>query len=158
MKHGLQQYTVAGVLLHRTHGAPLVALRSRTNGSYLHLQAGPAEAGAILLELKGAYLPYPNAHDILASFFFRHRFKGKKLVISSVAEELPTATIEYRRGLRSFSEQLRPADGLALALRIGLPIYLTREAIRQAQPPAAERDTQESCAEPYLYIEQAHGA
>jgi bifunctional DNase/RNase len=159
MEQELNQYTVAGVLLHREDGIPLISLRKRSDGSYLHIQAAPAEAGAILLELKKAYLPYPNAHDLLASFFLRHRFKGKRLVITALSAKLPGARFEYRRGLRTFTEDLRPADGIALALRIGLPIYITSGAARQDDLKAEEPSESNVPEEPYLYIEeQAHRA
>jgi bifunctional DNase/RNase len=162
MRNGLRRYTVAGVLLHENSGVPLVTLRSSYDGTYLYLQAGPSEAGAILLELKHAYLPYPTAHDLLASLFFRHRFRGKKLVISGLAEKLPTARLEYRRGLKTYTEELRPADGIALALRLGLPIYLTGEAIEQGmrreQPSRQPAEREKETEEPYLYIGQLNPA
>ena len=148
-------------MLHRDNGSPLITLKSRTDGSYLRLHAGPSEASAILLELKRAALPYPTIHDILASVLFRHRFKGKKLVISALSEEVPAARFEYRRMFRSFTEVLRPADGIALALRIGLPIYLSLEAVRQGEQMienAGFPRSRSAPGKPYLSIEQARHA
>jgi len=95
----------------------------------------------------------PSAHDLLVHFFLRHRFKVTKIIISHVDEEFSSALIHYRKGPRQYRIEALPADAIAIALRLGLLIYLTEEAAADMHNRAVVDSLFSGQNQSYLYVE-----
>ncbi len=149
----MKEFTVKGMALHRSTKVPFVVLKQRDEEISLPVPVGALEASSILIELEGATPPRPSAHDLIAHFFVRHRFKVTQIVISHVDEEFSAALIHYRKGPKSFSMEALPADAIAVALRLSAPIYLTDEAVASARGKAYVEEVLESTAPSYLYVQ-----
>jgi bifunctional DNase/RNase len=70
-------------------------------------------------------------HDLFFQFMQKHRFSIKKLVLSSGREGKITARLFYGRGAFPYTLDVRPSDGIALALRSKSPILATVSLIDQ---------------------------
>ena len=102
---------------------PVAVLSDATGKRVLPLWIGPSEASSIIVELEEIKSPRPLAHDILASYFQRHGFMMDGLEIYGQSGEFGyNARIKYHRRLRHFEMEVRPSDGLALAVRLKAPV------------------------------------
>jgi uncharacterized protein len=101
---------------------PIVVLEDRVTDRRLSLPVGPYEASAIILELECISTPRPLAHDLLAYFFTEGGFCLEEVELSGEPGPDARARLTYRRGLRKYEKEVRPADALALALRLNVPV------------------------------------
>jgi uncharacterized protein len=105
------------------NGEPAVVLEDRATDRRLFLPVGPYEAGAIILELESISTPRPQAHDLLAYFFSEGGFCLDEVELFGEPDSGTRARLTYRRGLRKYEKEVRPADALALALRLKAPLF-----------------------------------
>ncbi len=96
----------------------------------LPIWIGPFEASAIIVELEGITPPRPLTHDLLAMHFLRHGFSMDRLEIYGHSpQDCYRSRIVYHRRMRSFLMEVRPSDGLALAVRLGAPIVALEDLL-----------------------------
>jgi len=131
MKVEKVEFTVAGVALDGESDIPMVLMRDISGMLLIAVPVGAFEASAIIIELEGLHPPRPLTHDLLAEFLRRHRFTLLSFELYERLEDGFLGCIRYQKGFKSFSMEVRPSDGIALALRMGSPIL--------ANPDLAER-------------------
>jgi uncharacterized protein len=102
---------------------PIVILEDRATDRSISLPVGPYEAGAIILELECISTPRPLAHDLLAYFFLEGGFSLDEVELFGEPNSGSRARLTYHRGLRRYEKEVRPADALALALRLNAPVF-----------------------------------
>ncbi len=120
---------VAGISLDKNDENPQVLLQNEDGTLALSFGTGAFEAGAIIVEMEKVRTPAPFTHDSFAGFLTRHGFKLDHLFLHSFVLDTCSAEMVYRKGLRRFTSGIKPGDGIALALRLGAPLYV----------PASER-------------------
>jgi uncharacterized protein len=120
MKKGFSGIRVRGVSMENDE--PIVILEDRATDRRLALPVGPYEASAIILELECISTPRPLAHDLLAYFFIEGGFCLDEVELWGKPGTDTRARLAYRRGLRKYEKEVRPADALALALRLNVPV------------------------------------
>jgi uncharacterized protein len=120
MKKGYSGLRVRGVSAENDE--PTVILEDRETDRRLRLPVGPYEASAILLELECISTPRPLAHELLAFFFQEGGFCLDEVELYGGPGSGFRARLAYRKGLRRFEKEVRPADALALALRLNRPV------------------------------------
>lgn len=119
-----QEFVVLGVTLHGRHDDPTLLLRSTTDESIVALSVGAAEAAAVVLEIEGAVSPVPLTHHLLPELFVRHGFRALRVEVLLNGDNQPAAELHYHAFGADHQLPLRPSDGVSIALRCGLPIYL----------------------------------
>jgi len=102
---------------------PLVLLVDDANRLF-SLPVGPFEANSIIVEAEGIKMPRPLTHDLFVAFLNRHGFKIKYMEIYGIQEGKFLARVIYKKGIMSFSMDIRPSDGIALAVRLGFSIFI----------------------------------
>jgi bifunctional DNase/RNase len=148
MRGNFVELWVHGVAVDPGEGMPVVILYDPEGRSGIPVPIGPFEASAIILELEGVAPPRPHTHDLLASFFKEGGFKLEavelygepgSVTVGEFKGELgsPLARLVYRRGLRRSVREVRPSDGIALALRLKAPIRTERRLLRQRGLPGS---------------------
>ncbi len=121
MDNGLVELRVRGVALDGPEGAPLVVLEDRARRRRVEFPAGPFEASAIIMELEGIAPPRPLTHDLLAEIFREGGFTLDEVVLGTSRGSV-SARLKYRKGQCRLVRDVRPADAVALAIRLGAPI------------------------------------
>ena len=116
------EFVVRGIAIEKETEMPMVLLHEKGGHRVLPLWVGPSEASSIIVEMEGVQPPRLLTHDLLTFLFNRHKFKMKSLEIYGVVDEKHLARIHYTRGWRRYTVDVRPSDGVALALRMGAPI------------------------------------
>ena len=116
---------VAGITLDKNEDNPRILLRSRDDAITLSLCTGAFEAGAIIVEMEKIKSSVPFTHDSFADFLTRHGFKVEHLLLHTFLGDNCLAKMVYRKGLRKYAADMRPSDGIALAIRLGAPLYVS---------------------------------
>lgn len=130
--------TVAGIAAGPIHTDPVLLLRCTRDDSVVSLPLGAAEAGSIVLALEGAVSSDPQTHDLFVTLFDLHGLRARHLMIYAGDGQERHARLSYSDRSANYSLRVRPSDGVAIAVRMGAPIYLhaalyARE--RGAAPP-----------------------
>jgi bifunctional DNase/RNase len=145
--------TVAGVALDGEAEVPIVLLRNSAGIPALSVPVGAFEASAIILEIEGIHPPRPLTHDLLAEMFKRHKFRLDGFELYARDAESFLGRLWYHRGLRRYSMEVRPSDGIALALRLEAPITAADDLAEPAADPARELTAEFLLAKDVLYLE-----
>lgn len=127
------ELNVKGIALDQKSGMPLILLSEEKGQRLLPIWIGPFEASSIILQMEGVRPPRALTHDILALMFRRHGLKVQYLEIYSATENSYLSRVVYRKHFRSYSIEVRPSDGIALALRTGGSIF-AEESVFTAHP------------------------
>jgi len=126
------QLHIKGFFLDPDH-MPVAVLSDVSGERILSIWIGPSEASSIIVELEEIKSPRPLAHDLLARYFQRHGFIMDGLEIFGHAGEFGyNARLKYHRRLRHFDMDVRPSDGLALAVRLKAPILAEERLLSAA--------------------------
>ena len=123
MKENMLQFTIKGIALDEESQMPIIILQSEETNRIIPLWIGPFEASAIIIEIEEVKPPRPLTHDLLSEFFLKHHYKLKYVYIYDFIDDSHIAKIVYKKGFKSYSLEIRPSDGIALALRLKAPIY-----------------------------------
>ncbi|TVR88230.1 MAG: bifunctional nuclease family protein [Spirochaetaceae bacterium] len=124
-----QEYAVLGVTLHGRQDDPSLLLQHTSSDSVVALTVGASEAAAVVLEIEGVVSSTPLTHHLLPALFVRHGFEALRLELQLDSESQPVATLYYRALGEDHRLLLRPSDGVSIALRFGLPIYVDSEIL-----------------------------
>lgn len=120
---------VIGVRVEQPQNQPVLLLRESDGDRYLPIWIGQTEATAIVLEQQGVESARPLTHDLI------------KILIESFGRSLKEVRIvDLQEGTfyadLVFDEQTtvsaRPSDSIALALRIGVPIFASEAVLAEA--------------------------
>ena len=127
----MQTFEVKGIALEQKSRLPLVLLHNEEKNILVPIYIGPAEASAIIVEMEGVQPPRPLTHDLLAELFHKHHFKLICCEIYRCLEDKQLARIRYRSRFSSCEMEVRPSDGIALAVRLSAPIMVADEVIEK---------------------------
>jgi uncharacterized protein len=116
-------------------GVPVVLLRDPESGSVLPIWVGAAEAQAIALALHGVIVPRPMTHDLMASLLSTLGADVDEVVVHDLRNNTYFGTVRLRvAGEKKIRDvDSRPSDAMALALRTGAPIRVSRKILME--PP-----------------------
>ncbi len=142
MNAAMIELRVRGVAVGRDGSDPVLVLEDPVSGGKLAVPAGPSEAGAILLEIEGLSPAKPGPHDVLASMFRDHGFKLERIELREDGMGPDgarfRAKLVYRGGMRRWRRDARPADAIALALKLGAPVAAPAGIADRCPWPAAK--------------------
>ncbi|MBM3278800.1 MAG: bifunctional nuclease family protein [Candidatus Handelsmanbacteria bacterium] len=123
----------------------------------LPIAIGQFEAAAIQMHLEQEEPSRPISYDLLTSILNRLSAPLRRVLIHTARKQIYYAriTIETDRQLRELDS--RPSDAIALALRTGAPIFVTRELLdlvgyetEEGEAQISEAITRFSDLEPHL--------
>ena len=128
---------VHGVLADPQTESHIIILRDPQNTAVLPIWVGQTEGMAIRFALEGVSPPRPQTHDLMKETLQHLGVQVEKVVINAVNDNVYFATLHLRSrrpppGTAQIPESqepqewgidARPSDAIALALRIGAPIY-----------------------------------
>ena len=124
-----RKVVLIGNSLLRTEHAFVVVLTDPETRLRLPFTTGPSEAYGILASLEGTQTARPTTHDLLLNIASRLSVVPKDVTITGVEDGMFVTVIRLFDS--STGEDIwmdcRPSDGIALALRRGIPIYIEDE-------------------------------
>ncbi len=136
---------LVGVRVEMPTNNPIVLLRE-ANGQHrvLPIFIGPVEATAIAFALQGVVTPRPMTHDLLKDLLGALGVGVDRIVITELRDRTFYAEIEMTSSGGSSSKvSSRPSDAIALAARLGTPIYASESVLDEAAVTVSDEDEEE---------------
>ena len=123
----------------------VVFLKEVKRERYLPIIIGVPEADAIAIKLQNAEVPRPLTHDLLSSMIQTLGGRVTHIIVNDLVDETFYARIVMDVEGRHVEVDSRPSDAIALAVRVGVPIYveeavLEKNAIEPDETRAPEEE------------------
>lgn len=126
---------------------PVVILKDMDGKRFLPILIGPFEATAIALALEGAPVPRPLTHDLMRTVLETLDAKLEQVVVHDIRESTFFAKLIIRTDGELQEIDARPSDGIALALRMKAPIYVSDKIVLEES--VSEKKTDEADVEKF---------
>ncbi|MGI6208767.1 MAG: bifunctional nuclease family protein [Anaerolineae bacterium] len=110
----------------------LVILSEQGGHRYLAIYIGAFEADAITIRLQGAALWRPMTHDLLLRTISQLGGEVLRVVVTDLRNDTFFANIYIRQNGEEIAVDSRPSDALALAVRAGVPIFVSESVMEQS--------------------------
>jgi uncharacterized protein len=123
----VEQVTLDPVL-----GAPVVILREKEGNRTVPIWIGQGEAAAIVSELRKVSMARPSTHDLMKDMLFRLRADVVQVSITDLQNGTFFAEVGLQTTDGAVRVDSRPSDAIALALRVGAPIWVEHEVMEKA--------------------------
>ncbi len=120
----LIQMKVEGLLFDPRSGMYILLLHQIDGNETLPIWIGKPEADAIALALGKVLTPRPLTHDLIKNVFDGFNVKVTRIVITEIVDNTYHALIHATDGKREAKIDSRPSDAVAVALRVGAPIFV----------------------------------
>jgi hypothetical protein len=124
--------------LDRASSTPVVILQESEGSRVLPIWIGPGEASAIAMELAGMKFSRPLTHDLFASVILGLGGTLQRVMITRVVDNTYYAELVISRGTELISVDARPSDSIAIALRMGAPMFTTEDLLENTAIEVAE--------------------
>ncbi len=100
---------------------------------------GSVEAQAIAMHLQGIQSSRPLTHDLFASVLEQHHISLRRVFIYKIEQDLFFTELLFRdKDGNETKIEARTSDAIALAVRMGTPIYTTEEVLSFTNQPLTE--------------------
>ncbi len=140
--------------LDQNTNSPVILLKERDGERVLPIWIGPAEAGAIAMEMQGVKAQRPMTHDLLKHVIVGLGGELRRVTITNVRDNTYFAELLIRRDEQMVQVDARPSDCIALALRLQAPIFTSDDLLNhsgtETGPPAPERRLDAESLKQYL--------
>ncbi len=134
---------VDSVRVHMRTGRHVLVLRESGRGRLLMIWVGVNEANAIAMKLQGVTPERPLTHDLMVTMLDAVDVRVDRIVISDLADETFHARLLLVGTDSRHEIDARPSDAIALAVRIGAPIYATTDVLDRAATSPDDDDDEE---------------
>jgi bifunctional DNase/RNase len=128
---GLLAVEVRGVVVDPETQSPVLFLVDPASEKGLPVWIGLGEAQAISLGLRNITPPRPLTHDLMKSMLDLLHARVERVVISDLKENTYYATVKLRAGRKTWEVDSRPSDAVAIALKFGAPLFLSRALVQK---------------------------
>jgi bifunctional DNase/RNase len=136
----LVEVKVERLTLDRATKTPVVVLREENGERILPIWIGSGEASAIQMHMVGVSVERPLTHDLLVSTIRELGAVLKRVSITGVEQNTYFARLELSTDDRELTLDARPSDSIAVALRIGSPIYADDSLLEVIQGQVSDSD------------------
>ena len=120
---------VVGIRVEQPANQPVLLLRESEGDRYLPIWIGQTEANAIIFEQQGVEPPRPLTHDLFRDVIGALGHSLKEVRIVDLQEGTFYADLVFDSGVRVSA---RPSDSVAIALRMGVPIFVEEAVLDEA--------------------------
>lgn len=135
--------------------SPIVLLRDMEERNFLPIWIGMFEAAAIAMELQDFQPPRPMTHDLMADMIANLGGHIDRITINEIKEDTFYALIDMHiveegDDIDDVSDKeiikidARPSDAIALAVRMGSPIFVSEQVMMKAKMVNTEKDEEET--------------
>ena len=125
--------SVRGLTLDPVTNTPIVILKAEGGTRLLPIWIGLFEANAIALEMEKIATPRPMTHDLLKNLIELLDARVERVVVDNLRDNTFYASIYLRASGEERRLDARPSDAIALALRTGAPIAVTRDVLSRSR-------------------------
>ena len=132
---------LVGVRVELPSNTPIALLRERSGARrVLPIFIGGPEATAIAFALEEVVTPRPMTHDLMRDLLDDLGVSIESVTVTELRDRTFYAEIELHAADGVHRVSSRPSDALALAVRIGTPIYAAEEVLDEAAFQAEDEE------------------
>ena len=124
------EVAVRGVVIDPLTGDPAILLADDNATAVITAPADPGGAEAIICELEGIHRE--ATHTLLYRFFVRHGVRVSRLEIGQDSSGNLSSALCYRHDGHSYQMDMRPADGISMAIQSSAPMFASAELIHES--------------------------
>jgi bifunctional DNase/RNase len=117
------EVTVSRLGLDSSNNSYVVILQERGGTRLLPIWIGQPEAESIVMHMHNVKRPRPITHDLMRSLIMGMDAQLRRVEITRVEKQTYYAELHLQHGETLARIDARPSDGIAIALRLGAPIY-----------------------------------
>jgi hypothetical protein len=110
----------------------VIVLKDEESSRFLPIWIGPSEADAITISLQGIQVARPLTHDLACSLIEKLGASVSHVVVSDLRDDTFFATLVLDVNGKSLEVDSRPSDAMALAVRVGAPIFVAEHVLDAA--------------------------
>ena len=114
--------------------APVVVLGENGGSRVLHIWIGTTEARSIAAVMEDRESPRPNTHDLGVRMLSALEGEVARVVVNDLRRGVYFAVITVRNGDALVEIDARPSDAIAIALRVGAPIFVNPVLFEPHEP------------------------
>jgi hypothetical protein len=122
------------------HHSPVVVLKEKAGSRHLPIWIGPGEARSISRAIDDQKAERPNSHDLTKTIIENLEGKVERVVVTELRGGTYYATLFLRNNGGATAVDSRPSDAIAIALRIGAPIFVRAQLFESAAKPLSRDD------------------
>ena len=139
---------IVGLHVEATTGAPLVLLREHDEPHrLLPIFVGDPEAASIALALSGESSPRPLSHDVMAALMTSVDAHVDAVEVTEVRDGAFLAELAISGPTGGARLDTRPSDAIALALRLGAPLFVSDAVLDEAGTVLTEEPDEDAIEE-----------
>lgn len=140
MENDYRRLLVVGITYNKVErGVYALILQELNSTRRLSIVIGMAEAQSIECKLQEIITPRPLTHDLITNMMRAFGLNLKYVVIKQLDNEIFAADLHISNAGRDIVIDARSSDGIALALRMGVPIYATNQLLQKMNPDYKEK-------------------
>ncbi len=128
----LIEMAIRGLMVDPVTNLPIIILRDLSEQRVLPIWVGAVEANAIALQVENLAAPRPLTHDLLRTTIEALGARLERVIITDLVESTFYAYLHLVRGGAPVFIDVRPSDGLALALRCRAPVFVHTRVLERA--------------------------
>jgi hypothetical protein len=122
---------VKTLILYKEKEIAIILLEDLQGSFGLPILAKATEVTAIFLYLEGKNPPRPLSHDLIADILGRLKARALHVLIDILEEPICHGIIAVEAAGKELDFDARPSDAISLALRAGVPIFVSPEVVRK---------------------------
>ena len=134
------EVTVSRLGLDSSTNSYVVVLQERGGTRLLPIWIGQPEAESIVMHMHDVKRARPLTHDLVRSLIVGRGAQLRRVHISRVEKQTYYAELQLQRDDALVHIDARPSDGIAIALRLGAPIFATESLLMDATVDEATED------------------
>ncbi len=123
---------VNGLAIDSASKMPVVILTDKEEKRFLPIWIGVYEADAILVAIESIEVPRPMTHDLIKAILETMDAAVERVAITEITNNTFFAKIYLLKDGKEKEVDSRPSDAIALALRMGAPIFVSENVIMEA--------------------------
>jgi hypothetical protein len=123
------QMNVNTILFDSKNSSYIVVLKDNAGKKILPIWIGASEGNSIAMAMSNVKTSRPFTHDLIVNMFDRLEIEVARVVISDLIDNTFYASLYLLQNSKEFHIDSRPSDAIAVAIRIGAPIFVEEEVI-----------------------------
>ncbi|HOP86163.1 MAG TPA: bifunctional nuclease family protein [Syntrophorhabdaceae bacterium] len=128
----LKEMKVAGITVDPFTNTPIVLLKDLEDKDVLPIWIGLLEASSIATALENIKTPRPMTHDLIKNIFEHLDVKVVKIEVNDLRDNTYYALIHLDVNNKRLTIDSRPSDAIAIAIRVGAPIFVEESVIKKS--------------------------
>ena len=121
---------ILGLSIIPTTGAFIIILREIGGIRHLPLMIGGSEANSIATELNGVKIPRPMTHDLIRNMILELNLTLNDVTITEINDGIFYSKLNIETMTKKVEIDSRPSDSFAIAIRLGVPIYVMSDILQ----------------------------